>query len=115
MPRDPGHPDFRQGGTLGFAYTGWFRAKFHQRFRLFFRFDSKRKAIVYAWVNSDGGLRKEGDRNDPYAVFRRMLERGKPPASFDMTTCCASPGGWASYPTSSRRRVRWVAGTKTDT
>jgi len=83
VPRDPGHVDFRQGGTLGAAYTGWFRAKFHARYRLFFRFDSQRKAIVYAWMNDEGGLRKEGDRNDPYNVFRRMLQRGKPPTSFD--------------------------------
>jgi toxin YhaV len=83
VPRDPGHSDFRQGGTLGTAYTSWFRVKFLRRFRLFFRFDSRRKAIVYAGVNAEGGLRKEGDRNDPYNIFRRMLERGKPPTSFD--------------------------------
>lgn len=83
IPRDPGHSDFRQGGTLGSSYTAWFRAKFHARFRLFFRFDSRRKAIVFAWMNDESGLRKEGDRDDPYNVFRRMLKRGKPPASFD--------------------------------
>jgi toxin YhaV len=83
VPRDPGHSDFRQGGTLGTAYTSWFRAKFHGRFRLFFRFDSQWKAIIYAWVNLDSGLRKEGDKNDPYNVFRRMLERGRPPTSFE--------------------------------
>jgi len=83
VPRDPGHVGFRQGGTLGPAHTAWFRAKFHQRFRLFYRFDSRRKAIVYAWMNDESGLRKGGDRNDPYNVFRRMLERGRPPTSFD--------------------------------
>lgn len=82
VPRDPADPKFRQGGTLGPEHTGWYRAKFHQRFRLFFRYDSRRKAIVYAWVNDEGGLRKEGDRNDPYAVFRRMLDRGQPPTAF---------------------------------
>lgn len=83
VPRDPGHPDFRQGGTLGPDHTAWFRAKFHRRFRLFFRFDSRTKTIIHAWMNAEGGLRKEGDRNDPYNVFRRMLERGQPPAAFD--------------------------------
>jgi toxin YhaV len=83
VPRNPMSAEFRQGGTLGTEFTGWFRVKFHQRFRLFFRFDSHRKAIVYAWVNVEGGLRKVGDRNDPYNVFRRMLERGKPPTSFE--------------------------------
>jgi toxin YhaV len=83
IPRDPGNAEFRQGGTLGSGYTGWFRAKFLQRFRLFYRYDSVRKAIVYAWVNTESGLRKSGDRNDPYAVFRRMLDRGVPPNDFN--------------------------------
>lgn len=83
VPRDPGHSDYRQGGTLGSAYMAWKRAKFHQRFRLFFRYDSVKGSIIYAWVNVEGGLRKAGDRNDPYNVFRRMLERGAPPTSID--------------------------------
>lgn len=83
VPRDPGHKDFRQGDTLGPEYRSWFRAKFHQRYRLFFRYDSKLKAIIYTWVNADSGLRKAGDKNDPYVVFRRMLESGKPPTSFE--------------------------------
>lgn len=83
IPRDPGHKDFRQGGTLGADFTSWQRAKFHQRFRLFFRYDSRLKVIVYAWVNTQTGLRKSGDRNDPYAVFRRMLTRGSPPTNIE--------------------------------
>ena len=83
VPSDPGAAQFRQGGRLGAEYTGWFRAKFHRRFRLFFRFDSRRKAIVFGWMNDEGGLRKEGARTDPYSVFRRMLQRGAPPASFE--------------------------------
>lgn len=83
IPRDPAHRDFRQGTTLGSEYTGWFRASFHQRFRLFFRFRSVERVIVYAWVNTESGLRKSGDRNDPYNVFRKMLDRGAPPDDFD--------------------------------
>ncbi len=83
IPREPGHKEFRQGTTLGGEYTGWYRASFHQRFRLFFRFRSVERAIVYAWVNTETGLRKSGDKNDPYAVFRRMLDRGSPPNDFD--------------------------------
>lgn len=82
IPADPGHKDFRQGTTLGSDYTGWYRAKFHQRFRLLFRFRSAERAIVHAWVNTESGLRKSGDKNDPYAVFRRMLDRGSPPTDF---------------------------------
>lgn len=83
VPRDPGHKDFRQSTTLGREYTGWYRASFHQRFRLFYRYQSTTRAIVYAWMNTETGLRKSGDRNDPYSVFRKMLLRGTPPTDFD--------------------------------
>lgn len=39
--------------------------------------------IVYAWLNDDRTLRKQGVRSDVYAVFRRMLERGEVPSSID--------------------------------
>ena len=65
IPREPNAPEFRQGNTLGVDNRQWFRAKFHQRYRLFFRFSSKEKVIVYAWVNDEGTLRKAGSRSDP--------------------------------------------------
>src|SRR6185436_14074039 len=74
IPRDPNAPEFRQGNTLGSENRHWFRAKFHGRFRLFYRFSSKHKVIVYAWVNDESTLRKRGGKTDPYAVFRSMLE-----------------------------------------
>ena len=40
IPRDPGATEFRQGNTLGADNRNWFRAKFHQRYRLFYRFSS---------------------------------------------------------------------------
>jgi toxin YhaV len=45
------------------------------RYRLFFRvFDtSDLKAIVILWL---GYPRKEGDKNDCYEVFTRMVSRG---------------------------------------
>jgi toxin YhaV len=80
IPRDPTHPDYRQGGTLGPNRRHWFRAKFGgERFRLFFRFRSRERVIVYAWVNDRDSLRASGARSDAYAVFRRMLEQGDPP------------------------------------
>ncbi len=80
IPRDPAHPDHRQGGTLGAARKHWFRAKFGGgRFRLFFRYQSKQRIIVYAWVNDRDTLRAHGARTDSYAVFKAMLERGNPP------------------------------------
>jgi toxin YhaV len=79
IPRDPNAPEFAQGNTLGRTYRHWRRAKFLGRFRLFFRFDSASRVVVYAWVNDETTLRKAGARNDPYAVFQRKLTEGNPP------------------------------------
>jgi toxin YhaV len=81
IPRDPNAPEFRQGNTLGEGNRQWFRAKFHERYRLFFRFSSREKVIIYAWMNDENSLRKSGARTDPYALFRNMLAAGKPPSS----------------------------------
>jgi toxin YhaV len=83
IPADPGAPEFRQGGTLGENRKHWFRAKFLQQYRLSFRFDSKAKVIVLAWVNDEQTLRAYGSRADAYATFKAMLEGGNPPDNFD--------------------------------
>lgn len=83
IPQDPSRPEYRQGGTLGGAHQHWFRAKFFQRFRLFFRYHSKSRIIVFAWVNDLDTQRQSGGRNDPYAIFRAMLARGNPPDQWD--------------------------------
>lgn len=80
IPTDPTRPDYRQGNTLGDDYEHWFRAKFGgQRFRLFFRYDSKAKVIVFAWVNDEDSKRTYGSKTDAYAVFKKMLANGNPP------------------------------------
>lgn len=79
IPRDPNAAEFRQGNTLGADNRHWFRAKFHGRYRLFYRFSSQQKVIVYAWVNDESTLRKSGSGTDPYTVFRAMLNSGNPP------------------------------------
>jgi toxin YhaV len=79
IPADPARPEYRLGNTLGAEYRHWFRAKFFGRFRLFFRYDSKARIIVYVWVNDERSLRQRGGKNDPYQVFRRMLASGNPP------------------------------------
>ena len=83
IPRDPNSPEFRQGNTLGADNRHWFRAKFHARYRLFFRFSTKHKMIVYVWVNDEKSLRKAGSKTDPYSVFRPMLDSGNPPQNFE--------------------------------
>lgn len=84
IPIDPGRPEFRQGGTLGPARKHWFRAKFGgSRFRLFFRYSTSAKIIIFAWVNDSETLRTYGAKTDAYAVFKAMLDRGNPPEDWD--------------------------------
>ena len=80
IPVDPTRPEFRQGATLGSDRKHWFRAKFGGgRFRLFFRYSSSAKIIIFAWVNDRDTLRTYGAKSDAYAVFKSMLDKGNPP------------------------------------
>ncbi len=83
IPRNPDSPEFDQGNTLGKDQRHWKRAKFLQRFRLFFRFSSKHRVIIYAWVNDENALRKAGAATDPYTVFERRLLSGDPPSDWE--------------------------------
>jgi len=78
VPSDPGREEYRQGNTMGTEFRHWRRAKVGRRFRLFFRFDSKTRIIIFAWVNDENTLRSSGSKSDPYAIFQRILERGQP-------------------------------------
>lgn len=80
IPADPTRAEYRQGDTLGPARKHWFRAKFgNGRFRLFFRYDSRTRIIVFAWVNDETTLRTYGAKTDAYRVFKGMLDKGQPP------------------------------------
>lgn len=80
IPQDPTRAEYRQGGTLGDSRKHWFRAKFGAgRFRLFFRYSTSAKIIIFAWVNDENTLRTYGAKSDAYAVFRKMLDKGNPP------------------------------------
>lgn len=83
IPRDPNDPAFRQGNTLGGDRKHWFRAKFFQQYRLFYRFDSSAKVIVLAWVNDEDTKRAYDSKTDAYTTFKGMLENGNPPDSFE--------------------------------
>jgi toxin YhaV len=79
IPQDPTRPEYRQGATLGDAHKHWFRAKFLQQYRLFFRYHAASRVVVIAWVNDEFSQRAYGSSDDAYRVFRTMLERGHPP------------------------------------
>lgn len=83
IPQDPGRPEYRQGLSLGSEHKHWFRAKFFQQYRLFFRFHTSAKIIVYAWVNDETTLRAYNSRDDAYLVFKKMLDSGNPPGSWE--------------------------------
>jgi toxin YhaV len=83
IPKDPTISDYRQGSTLGDDHKHWFRAKFFQQYRLFFRFDSASKIIVYAWMNDEKNKRAYGSKTDAYRVFEKMLNSGHPPDSWN--------------------------------
>jgi len=83
IPQDPARPEYRQGATLGEEHSHWFRARFFQQYRLFFRFHAKARVIVYAWVNDEDTKRAFESADDAYRVFRRMLDNGRPPTDWD--------------------------------
>lgn len=79
IPQDPTRSEYRQGTTLGDEYKHWFRAKFFQQYRLFFRYHQESKIIVFAWVNDEDSKRAYDSNTDAYRVFKKMLESGNPP------------------------------------
>lgn len=79
IPQDPTRQTYRQGHTLGDAHTHWFRAKFFQQYRLFFRYHAPSRVIVFAWVNDEQTRRAYEQADDAYRVFSQMLARGHPP------------------------------------
>lgn len=83
IPQDPTKPDYRQGKTLGEQNKHWFRAKFFQQYRLFFRFHLPSKVIVFTWVNDEKSKRAYESKNDAYKTFAKMLKTGNPPDSWD--------------------------------
>jgi toxin YhaV len=83
IPQDPSRTEYALGSTLGGAYKHWFRAKFFQQYRLFFRYRRESRIIVYAWVNDEDTKRAYESKDDAYRVFLRMLNDGNPPDSWD--------------------------------
>jgi toxin YhaV len=79
---------------MGSSNKHWRRAKFMRRFRLFFRYHTNSKSIIYVWLNDENTLRKAGASSDVYSVFAGMLSRGKPPTDWDdLVRACE---GWSA-------------------
>lgn len=73
IPEDPNRPDYRLKGNL---------RKFRrykqglQRYRLFFASSNEPPVVLYLYVNDRKHLRKDGDKNDPYEVFAKLVKKG---------------------------------------
>lgn len=83
IPTDPSRQEYRQGNGLGEEHKHWFRARFFQQYRLFFRYHAPTRIIVYAWVNDEDSRRAYESSNDAYRVFTKMLKSGHPPDDWD--------------------------------
>lgn len=79
IPQEPTRAEYRQGTTPGDEHKHWFRAKFFQQYRLFFRYHAASRIIVLVWVNDEHSKRAYDRHDDAYRVFRRMLDSGHPP------------------------------------
>lgn len=73
IPQAPERPEYRQGNTLGEEHKHWFRAKFFQQYRLFFRYHAASKIIVYAWVNDENALLAETSPENPR--WQKVLQK----------------------------------------
>lgn len=93
IPQDPTRSEYRQGNTLGEENKHWFRAKFFQQYRLFFRYHAPGKIIVFAWVNDEDSKRSYESRDDAYQTFRKMLESGYPPNDWNQLLAEADTAG----------------------
>jgi toxin YhaV len=79
IPQDPFAAHFALGGPLS-RYARLKKMGLPSRYRLFFKPDRDRKVIVILWL---GYPRKDGDKNDCYTVFEKMISKGEFPANID--------------------------------
>lgn len=71
------------GNTIGPEHRAWKRARFLQQFRLFFRYDTKSRIIIYGWVNDEGTKRAYGSKTDACRTFQKHLAAGDPPTDWN--------------------------------
>ena len=73
IPENPDRPEYRLTGELR-KYRRYKQGL--QRYRLFFCFSNQPRIILYLYLNDEKYLRKEGDKNDPYEVFKKFVKQG---------------------------------------
>lgn len=80
IPQNPEDKNYLLGNTLGPEFKQWRRAKFSGQYRLFFRFDSRLRVIIYCWVNNEQTLRQYESGTDAYRTYRKLLKSGHIPS-----------------------------------
>lgn len=76
IPDDPNKKEYQLQGPLK-KYRRYKQGL--QRYRLFFAFSKKPPIILYLYVNDKFSLRKDGDKNDPYEIFTKLVMQKKVP------------------------------------
>ena len=84
IPQDPARAEYRQANTLGEDHNHWFRARFFQQYRLFFRYHAQSRVIVFARVNDEDTKRAYESGDDAFRVLRKMLESSHPPDNWNL-------------------------------
>jgi len=74
IPQNPNDPDYYLKGDLK-KYRRYKRGL--DRYRLFFAFSTTPRIILYLYLNDRTTLRKEGDKHDPYEMFRGFVRQGR--------------------------------------
>ena len=79
ISQNPTQPEYCQGGTLIDDNEHWCQTKFLEQYRLFCRYHSPNKAIVFAWVSDEDTKRAYRSSDSAHHVLRKWLETGHPP------------------------------------
>lgn len=73
IPDDPDKPEYKLKGPLK-KYRRYKQGL--NRYRLMYFFSEQPPIIVYLYINDEKHLRKDGDKNDPYQEFSRLVDKG---------------------------------------
>ena len=95
IPQDPSRAEYRQGNTLGRGHRHGRRTRIGRRFRLFFRYDTKARVIIDAWMNDERTLRSAGSTTDPFTMFATVLAQGSPPDDWASSMAGSSQNTWS--------------------
>lgn len=76
IPQDPDAAAYRLSGDLA-KFRRVKKQGLPPRYRIFFAFSTRTKSIIFLYLNDESTIRKEGDKNDVYEAFRRMIRRGE--------------------------------------